>query len=187
MLVCLCWDSFIHLNGMWRCSCSQPRFLKVNDNSSEPGPYVYFKSWVTTLVMPRRQNAMWSEQKIMKYNKDSLNNSVFREVWKLISFEYYYFRSQSSDKNCTYKWQIVMVQRLPTAHIWACTPSQLHCGTYFGTPNFFKLILSWIWAARLEENRPVRSQFPIKSNLSMVEYARFDWLYGLVRVPLRKI
>ena len=70
-----------------------------------------------------------------------------------------------------------------SAHVWACAPCQLHCGTYFGTPNFFKLTLSWIWTAGLEENRPVKSQFLFKCSLSTVDSARVDWMYVLARVP----
>ena len=62
-------------------------------------------------------------------------------------------------------------------------PCQLHCGTYFGTPNFFKLTLSWIWTAGLEENRPVKSQFLFKCSVSTVDSARVDWMYVLARVP----
>ena len=45
-----------------------------------------------------------------------------------------------------------------------------------------------LWSAGFEQlecrkNRPVTSQFPIKRNLWTVEYACFDWLYDLVRVP----
>ena len=48
---------------------------------------------------------------------------------------------------------------------------------------FFKLTLSWIWTARLEGNRPVRSQFLFKRNLLTVDSACIDWVFVLPRVP----
>ena len=83
-----------------------------------------------------------------------------------------HFKSKSDEYRC-----------FKDARVWACDPYQLHCGTYFEPQTFFKLPLSWIWTARLEANRPVRSQFLFKRTLLTVDSARLDWVYVLTRVP----
>ena len=118
-------------------------------------------SWTlfwSTFIMLLRQNTPYSPQGLPK--KCIIYVRVLRKHWK---------------------------SKRQQLYLWACYPCQLHCGTYFGTPNFFKLTLSWIWTAGLEENKPVRSQFLFKCNLSTVNFEHLDWVYVLARFPPRRI
>ena len=119
--------------------------------------------------MLHRQNKLYSTQGLPK--EYMIYVRVLRKHWK-------------SKRQHFYLW----VKNINVSKITHC-PCMSLCSMpialwhIFWNPKLFSNLLSWIWTARLEGNRPVRSQFLFKRNLLTVNSARLDWVYVLARVP----